>query len=341
MVRILGKLVVYDSHPAPFVARLVRRGYAVLAATDEAHLEAIAASERPDLILGDLAANGSTPERVCRRIKTNLLLRHVPLLVVVADRGELSRRVGAVNAGADGYLVEPCEDELFAHIDRAIARARASLDANPLTRLPGNASIKAELDERLARSETFAALFVDLDNFKAFNDRYGFFRGDEALRVLGDIILEAVEHPGNGPASDFAGNIGGDDFVVITSVDRAEPLARRICQLVDERFPYLYDEADRAAGHVTSVDRNGHERSFPLMSVSVAIVTNEDHAFRHHSEISAIGTEIKRYLKQLPGSNVLKNRRRSPPAAEAAPAVPLGTPAAAFAESPAPAPAGG
>ncbi|MFP4055822.1 MAG: diguanylate cyclase domain-containing protein [Candidatus Brocadiia bacterium] len=310
MDRILGKVVAYDTEPAPLVTRLVGRGYAVLTARDEAHLRAIAARERPDLVIGDLRVGDSTPVGVCRRFKTNLLLRHLPI-VVVSHHKEVHSRVEAVNEGADDYLVEPCDDEeLFARVARAIARARASLDANPLTRLPGNASIKAELDQRLARREPLAVLFVDLDHFKAFNDHYGFFRGDEALRVLSDIILEAVDSPGNGHTSDFAGNIGGDDFVVITTLDRAEPIAARICELVDSRMPYLYDEADRQAGHITSVDRLGQVRHFPLATVSVAIVTNEARHFRHHSQISQIGTEIKNHLKQQPGSNYLANRRR-------------------------------
>jgi len=309
MARILDKLVAFDSNPAPLVARLVARGYAVLVAHDAAQLETIALRQRPDLVVGDLSARGSSPVAVCERFKTNVRLRHVPI-VVVTRRGELESKLAAVNGGADDYLVEPYDEaELVARINRAIARSRASLDANPLTRLPGNVSIKAEVAERLTTGENFAVLFIDLDNFKAFNDRYGFDRGDEALRVLGDIVLEAVENDGNGTPRDFAGNIGGDDFVVVTSVDRAEPVAARVCQLVDERMVFLYDDADQRAGFVTSVDRKGRDRVFPLISVSVAIVTNEHCRFGHHSEVSAIGTELKTYLKQLTGSCFMKNRR--------------------------------
>ena len=337
MSRILDRIVVYDSHPEPLAARLARRGYGVLLARDEAELASLALGERPDLIVGNLSANGSTPVGVCRRLKASILLRHLPV-VVVTDRGELANRIAAVNGGADDYVVEPYDEaELLARIDRAIVRSRLSLDANPLTRLPGNASIKTEIDERLGRGEPFAVLFVDLSDFKAFNDRYGFDRGDEALRVLGDIVLEAVERPGNGASSDFAGNIGGDDFVVITSVGRAEAVAARVCQLVDERMPYLYDDADRLAGRITSVDRQGRTRRFALMSVAVAIVSTEDRRFRHHSEISESGTEIKGYLKQLGGSRFMKNRRRR--ASE--PSLPRGVAAALPALFPTPARASG
>ena len=311
-----AKLAVYDSDPSPLVVQLVGRGHTVVVAADESQLQAIASRERPDLLVGDLAGwsglgtSRSTPAGVCQRLKSHLLLRHLPV-VVVSGNGDLEQRVAAIRNGADDYLVKPyAAEELFARVDRAIARTCESLDANPLTRLPGNASIKAEINGRLARGEIFAVLFTDLDNFKAFNDRYGFDRGDEALRVMGDILLKAIEESGNGPTVDFAGNIGGDDFVAITSVDRAEPMARRICQLVDQRFPLLCDEADRRAGYITGVDRQGRRCHFALMTVSVAVVTNEDHPIRHHSEFSQIGTEIKQYLKHHSGHRYMRNRRR-------------------------------
>jgi diguanylate cyclase (GGDEF)-like protein len=337
MARLRGKIVVFDSKPAPLVTRLVSRGYIVLVAKDLAHLQIVASRERPDLVAGDLTADGTSAVDVCARFKSNLLLRHLPI-VVVTHRDDVGSRVAVMNSGADDYVVAPYDrEELFARIDRAIARARASLDANPLTRLPGNASIRAEIDERLASGIPFAVLQVDLDNFKAFNDRYGFFRGDEALRVVGDIILEAIDDPGNGPSNDFAGNIGGDDFVVITSIDRAEPVAARICHLVDERMPYLYDDPDRTAGFITSVDRQGLHQQFPMMTVTVAIVTADNRTFRHHTEISEVGSEIKQYLKRLQGSNYLADRRRQvEPLPVALAAVPT-----ALESAPAPAPTGG
>ncbi len=307
-----GKLLVYDSRPADLVATLVGRGYSVVVAHSIEELEALAVRERPDLMLGDLNANGSDPVGTCRRLQANLLVRHIPIIVVAED-GALERRVAVVNSGADDYVVEPYEEEdLVARIERSVRRARISLDANPLTRLPGNTSIKAEVARRLAAGETFAALFVDIDNFKAFNDRYGFERGDEALRITADLLLHAVEEVGNGLARDFVGNIGGDDFVVITTAERAEELAARICELGAERLPLLCDPEDRKAGYITSRDRQGRLQRFPLMAVSVAIVTNEDRTFTHHSEFSQVGSEIKAYLKERGGRRYMKNRRRAP-----------------------------
>lgn len=312
MAHFSGKLVVYDSRPAPLTQRLAAHGYPVRAARSLSELEASATRERPALVIGDLAAAGSTPVEVCRRLKSSLLLRHLPVVVLTHD-GKLESRVAAVNSGADDYLVEPLEDaELLARINRAIERARASLDANPLTGLPGNTSIKAEMSDRLARGTPFAVLFIDLDHFKAFNDRYGFERGDAALHLLGDIVLDTIGARARGSSADFAGNIGGDDFVLITTAERAERHAARICRLVSRRMPSLYDEADRRAGFIASIDRQGGTRRFPLMSVSVAIVTNEERRFAHPGEIAQIGSEIKHYLKQLPGSRFLKNRRHSP-----------------------------
>jgi diguanylate cyclase (GGDEF)-like protein len=315
-----AKLLVFDTQPAALLARLAAHGYSVRSARDEAELETLATRERADLVLGDLEAAGSSPVRVARRLKASLLLRHLPL-VVLSRRGELDRRIAAVNAGADDYLVEPLDDaELVARLDRAVARTRASLDANPLTGLPGNTSIKAEMAARLAAGTPFAALFIDLDSFKAFNDCYGFERGDRALRLLADIVLETLRAPGR--RQDFAGHVGGDDFVVLTAPARAEAFAARICRLVDQQMPALYDRADRQGGGITSVDRQGRVCRFPLMTVSVAILTSDGAAFTHPGHLAQVGSELKHYLKQQgrggeagARSRYLLDRRRALPIA--------------------------
>jgi PleD family two-component response regulator len=315
MARHPGHVLIYDSHPAALARRLAALGYTVRPVARQAELERYARQERPDALVGDLATGGSTPVAVCRRFKANLRLRYLPILVLT--RGEdVSRRVTIVDSGADEVLPVSVDDaELGAHLHRAIERAHASLDANPLTGLPGNTAIKAELTERLGREAPFAALFIDLDNFKAFNDRYGFERGDRVLGLLGNILLEILGHAPGGHPPDFAGHIGGDDFVLFTTPDRAEPYARRICTLLDRRVPQFYDAADRRTGGIVSTDRQGREQRFPFVSVSVAIVTNEERGFSHPGEVAQVGAEIKHHLKQLPGSRFLRDRRGGGPSA--------------------------
>ncbi len=319
MARHRGHVLIYDTHPAALAHRLTALGYTVRSVTTHAELERCARQEPCDALVGDLATEGSTPVAVCRRLKATLRLRYLPILALTRGQ-DVAHRVAIVDSGADEVLPAAVDDaELGAHLHRAIERAHASLDANPLTGLPGNTAIKAELTERLGREAPFAALFIDLDNFKAFNDRYGFERGDRVLVLLGNILLEILGHAPGGEPPDFAGHIGGDDFVLLTTPDRAEPYARRICALLDRRVPQFYDPADRRAAGIVSTDRQGRQQRFPLVSVSVAIVTNEERRFSHPGEVAQVGAEIKHHLKQLPGSRFLRDRRGGAPSAAADP----------------------
>jgi len=302
-------LLVCHSTPELLVERLRAQGYVAYVARSAADLERLATRNQCELIVGDLRVGHSDPVRVCTRLKASLLLCHIPI-VVLSSPEDLAGRIADVEAGADEVLSEPLDDaELAARIDGAIARTRSFLDANPLTGLPGNSSIKGEIAARLASGRPFAVLLVDIDSFKAFNDRYGFQRGDEALQLLGRIVVETVRPTARRHPPDFAGNIGGDDFVLITTPDRAKGYGARVCRLVDERMPALYDAADRQSGAIASVDREGQMRTFPLMTVSVAIVTDPGGRFSHPGQIAQVSAEIKHYLKQLPGSNYMDNRR--------------------------------
>ncbi len=184
------------------------------------------------------------------------------------------------------------------------------LDANPLTRLPGNLAISKEIEARIERQEDFAHAFADLDHFKAYNDRYGYQRGSDVISMTGDIIREAVARLGN--QDDMIGHIGGDDYIYLTSADRAEEIAREIIRRFDQVIPTFYSEEDRKAGYFIARDRFGEERRFPLLSISIAIVLSSNFS---HPTPALIGREcarIKEYLKDRPGSCYLLDRRHVP-----------------------------
>jgi len=181
------------------------------------------------------------------------------------------------------------------------------LDANPLTRLPGNLAISKEIEARIERDEIFAHAFADLDHFKAYNDRYGYQRGSDVISMTGNIIREAVARLGN--QDDMIGHIGGDDYIYLTSPERAEDIAREIIRRFDEANPEFYTEEDRNAGCFIARDRFGEERRFPLLSISIAIVLSSNFS---HPTPALIGREcarIKEYLKDRPGSCFLLDRR--------------------------------
>jgi GGDEF domain-containing protein len=184
---------------------------------------------------------------------------------------------------------------------------RLNLDANPLTRLPGNLAIDRELENRIASDRPFAHIYIDLDYFKAYNDRYGYLSGSEIIARVGSMIKDVAVRLGN--AEDLIGHIGGDDYVVLSTPDRAEAISAALIREFDAMVPGFYSEQDRVAGFFKGQDRYGVERQFPLLSMSIAIVCSDN---LRNPSAEAIGREcakMKEYLKKLPGSNYLLDRR--------------------------------
>jgi GGDEF domain-containing protein len=180
-------------------------------------------------------------------------------------------------------------------------------NANPLTKLPGNACIESEIQVRLSRGEPMAVLYTDLDHFKAFNDKFGFEAGDRVIQLCADTLKEAVQVVDN--PGDYVGHIGGDDFIVVTQPHVAERLAREIIRRFDAEVPGLYPEEDRQRGYIVSFDRRGQKQQFPLCSLSIALVSNETRVIKDVLELSSLAAEVKKYAKSLEGSSVARDRR--------------------------------
>jgi len=261
-----------------------------------------------DLIILDHNMPKMTGREVCAEIKKDILLRHIPVLMVTG-KGEVHDKVCGLEAGADDYIVKPFEPkELLARIRMTLKRSERDLDANPLTRLPGNISIIGELSERIDKKEKFAVCYVDLNKFKAYNDSYGFEHGDDIIKETARILIRAVQEIGTD--SDFIGHIGGDDFVVITKVETAEAISGRIIADFDLSAPHFYNETDRENGYILAKDRAGNMQKVPLVSVSIGIVTNELRKIEHVAQVGEIGAELKAFAKSKEGSNYVKDKRK-------------------------------
>lgn len=181
------------------------------------------------------------------------------------------------------------------------------LDASPLTRLPGNLAIEQVLKGKMDQGEKFALCYIDLDDFKAFNDKYGYAKGSDLIKMTGEVIYRAKDEYAE--QQDFVGHIGGDDFVLITSPGRVEPVCQAIIDEFDRLIPEYYLPEDRALGFIEGTDRYGVMRRFSIMSISIAVVSDVKRSFRSPIEIAKVATEIKDYVKSLPGSNYLIDRR--------------------------------
>jgi diguanylate cyclase (GGDEF)-like protein len=186
-----------------------------------------------------------------------------------------------------------------------------SLDASPLTRLPGNIAIERVIEKRLQAGERFALCYADLDNFKSFTDTYGYVKGSELIRLTAEIIHEAVRI--NGSADAFVGHIGGDDFVMVLDADSVVPVCEAVIREFDAEVVKHYTPADLARGGIEGPDRYGVQRFFPVMTVSIAVIINEAGEFSTSVELAGTAAQIKDYAKEKPGSNYLISHRRKKP----------------------------
>ncbi|GLI39216.1 diguanylate cyclase [Geobacter hydrogenophilus] len=185
-----------------------------------------------------------------------------------------------------------------------------SLDASPLTRLPGNIAIERVLNKLLQSGEPFAVCYADLDNFKAYNDHYGYIKASEVIKLTAELIHDTVRELAGGNA--FVGHVGGDDFVMVVAAERGGPLSEAVINRFDNFILNHYSAEDLARGSIEGVDRYGVSRTFPIMSISVAVVISQQGEFTSAVQIAKAAADIKDLLKKSPGSNYLINRRRNP-----------------------------
>ena len=183
-----------------------------------------------------------------------------------------------------------------------------NLDASPLTRLPGNIEIERILNKRVHEGKPFAVCYVDLDNMKAYNDVYGYIKGSDVIKMTGDIILEVVRN--NAEEDAFVGHIGGDDFIIVLDNENVSFICQEIIKHFGEGIATHYNSQDLARGGIEGVDRYGTLRSFPIMTISIAVVICQEGEYESAVDIAQTTAEIKDYVKGMSGSNFMINRRR-------------------------------
>lgn len=280
---------------------LVGQGYEVALAANGAQLVRMAQERVPDLVLVDLMMPQLDGYEAIRQLRNDTRTAHLPMLILTA-KSTLDDVVTGFETGADDYITKPFNiPELLARIKGHLRRASQQPVRNPLTGLPGNVLLAEELKYRLNQPDEFAYLYVDLDNFKAFNDTYGPARGDRVIKLLADVLTEMVDSRGTG--SDFIGHIGGDDFAVLTTPEKLEALCKAVMTAFDQRVRLLYDEGDLARGFLQGIDRQGIMRRFPLVSLSIGVATNRNRIFADYEELSRVAAEMKQFAKQESGSS--------------------------------------
>jgi GGDEF domain-containing protein/CHASE3 domain sensor protein len=184
-----------------------------------------------------------------------------------------------------------------------------NLDTSPLTRLPGGTTIDTVMNKRITAKAQIAFCLMDIDNFKAYNDHYGYAKGNELIQATADIISQAVAD--HGLEFDFIGHIGGDDFVVITAPGTCMKICQAVIDTFDKTIPGMYDADDRKRGHIVGENRQGDKVVFPLATISIAVVTNEHSEYLNHIQIGDAAAEMKEHANAVAGSVVQVDKRKN------------------------------
>ena len=268
---------------------------------------ALAMAQPPDLVLLDVMMPGMDGYEVCNRLRQQSSTVNIPIIMLTA-LDQIDSKVLGLRTGADDYITKPFDmRELRTRIEIHLRRSVRDLTASPLTGLPGNPLIEQVIAARLQAHTPLAVLYIDLTNFKAYNDEYGWLKGDQVIKMLANTLVEAVTKFGT--KTDFVGHVGGDDFVLISIPDCAANLAQYVIDRFDAAMPGSYDDEARARGYTIVRDRLGKVIHAPFVTVSIAIVTNARRELQHPLGIAALAAEVKQHVKSHPGSHYAFDRR--------------------------------
>lgn len=278
--------------------------------------EALAEIEKatPDLIISEFNSLDINGLEVCKAIRRIPQFSHIPLLFMLENTGpEQLNKAKLVYAGADDYIQKSLlEEELLLRVKLNLYRASRQQDVHPLSRLPGQVSLIKELQKRIGAKKQMAVCCADLCQFKQYNQRYGFKKGDEVIKYTSTLMLKILRDSGS--SVDFLSHPDGGRFFFITEPSTAEEIAGRIIKEFDAGILSFYDAEDRNNGGISLKNRKGEVQKFPLLQMHVGIATNEHFPFIDPTQVVQIATELKDFAqKSFEKSMYVKERRREWP----------------------------
>ena len=262
----------------------------------------------PSLIIIDEDTAQMEILELCKKIRADEDNSITPIVVITSNQ-DRAHRIEVLKTHVEYYIKKPIDDEyLYYTIKNITSLMYINRRVSPLTGLPGNVQIQAEMKKRLLNKEVFAMMYFDLDNFKAYNDTYGFSNGDEIIKFTARTISKHV-HSGES-TNCFVGHIGGDDFVAI--VDENENY-ENICQNIiefDKEAVNFYSEEDVERGYVEVANRRGIIEQFPLTSISIGVVEVDNKTIKTALEIGEVAAQVKHLAKTIMGSTYVINKRK-------------------------------
>ncbi|MHB1132107.1 MAG: response regulator [Chloroflexota bacterium] len=307
----MSRILIVDDEPHILdllVTFLHDEGYETVTAVTGRGAVETATHEMPHLVLLDVNLPDMDGFAVCRRLRQTIKTTYIPIIMLTA-RQSVGAKVEALTMGADDYITKPFNlQELLARIRTQLRHVEMGL-LSELTGLPGNTLIERAVAEAISRPNAkWAILYVDIDQFKAYNDVYGFVRGNQMIKALSSILREVADEEES--ELSFLGHIGGDDFVVLVPAEKSEETCERIIARFDEEVRKHYSTEDLARGYIVATDRQGQVARFPVVTVSIGVVTNMYKAIDSVGMVGNLAAEVKRKAKSVPGSAYVVDRRR-------------------------------
>ena len=276
-----------------------------------------AKDKKPDLILLDILMDKINGYEVCKLLKRDKETADIPVIFLTAVSESMDEAQAFSIGGAD-YITKPFVPVVvLARIRNHIKLTEAlmelkrlyniALDANPITGLPGNNSIKQAITKAIEANQEAFVFYADLDNFKAYNDDYGFANGDKVILFTSSLLQAVMKE--FAITEGFTGHIGGDDFVLIIEKSKALDFAGRLIERFDQGIKEYYNDEDRANGYIVSINRKGEETNFPFVSISIAGVDLSQRDYSNYLQVSDICVELKHKAKQTAGSCLVIDQR--------------------------------
>ena len=266
----------------------------------------IALKNIPSLIVINEDAIDRDVIEICRKIRKDEDNKITPVIVVSSNRTR-EHRLRVLNESIEYFIKKPVDEGYLYYTVKNLTRLLTmNRRMSPLTGLPGNVQINTELKKSLTRNTDFSVLYVDIDNFKAYNDVYGFLKGDQIIEYTAKAIVDTVHKHGNG----FVGHIGGDDFIAIVPYKDVDKLCQDLIVLFDNGVSRFYNDKDNEQGYIEIANRKGIIEKFPLTSISIAVVVADSNRFKNILEIGDTAAQVKHAVKLVRGSSYAIDRRK-------------------------------